>query len=258
MLRASFIFYSSYYEAISELPEEEQGLIYKAIIDYAIAKKEPQTLTPAGKMCFKLIRPTIDAALKRYDASVQNGRSGGRPRSQNQDKPSENLPQTQQEPKQNPEETKGKPSENLNIDIDKDIDKDIDMYVNNNVRVCDREPYMKFFDELFDFYKEGKFYNAAVEIIDAMIGARITAIDGGFKFKNRTWFEKDLLKVYCNIDNEKFRKIVTQLAFNQEIEDRPRYIMGCIFTSGEKPGTNTQESVDDFLKNLLGGDSSEV
>ena len=34
-LRNSFIFFSSYYDAISKLPPEEQGAIYKAIIEYA-------------------------------------------------------------------------------------------------------------------------------------------------------------------------------------------------------------------------------
>ena len=269
MLRESFIFYSSYYEAISEsgLPDDEQGLIYKTIIDYAMAKKEPKNLTPAGKMCFKLIRPTIDAALKRYDASVQNGRSGGRPRTRTQEKPSENLPQTQQEPKPNPEETQEKPSENLDIDMDIDIDKDIDLLVKNKINKCIddsfthvrmREPYIKFFNDSFDYCREGKFYDAAIEIIDEMISARLDAREFGFKFNHKTWFEKELLEVYCNLDNEKFRKIVTQIALNQEIEDRSSYIMGCVFMAGAKPGVSEKEDINNFLKNLLGGDSSEV
>ena len=100
-MRNSFIFYSSYYDAISELPEDEQGLIYKAIIDYAIAKKEPCNLTPACRMCFKLIKPTIDAALSRYDASVENGKKGGAPKgnSNAQKQPRNNQKTTKKQPK---------------------------------------------------------------------------------------------------------------------------------------------------------------
>lgn len=128
-MRASFIFYSSYYDAISELPPEEQGLIYKAIIDYGIAQIEPTNLTPAGKMCFKLIKPTIDAALSRYDASVENGKKGGRPKNptKTQKKPSKNPKETQEEPTTDLEPTKAKPNKNLNKDMDIDLDLEEDL-----------------------------------------------------------------------------------------------------------------------------------
>lgn len=111
-LRNSFIFYSSYYEAISGLPEKEQGKIYKAIIEYAIARKEPTELTIAGKMCFTLIKPTIDSALARYDASVENGKLGGRPKSKSSE--NKNLEKTQQQPIKNQNETQQEPNQNLN------------------------------------------------------------------------------------------------------------------------------------------------
>lgn len=128
-MRNSFIFYSSYYDAISELPEEEQGLIYKAIIDYAIAKKEPKDLTPACRMCFKLIKPTIDAALSRYDASVENGKKGGAPKgnSNAQKQPRNKQKTTQKQPRNNPETTEKQAKINLDIDMDMDLDKDLDI-----------------------------------------------------------------------------------------------------------------------------------
>lgn len=134
-MRASFIFYSSYYEAISELPPEEQGLIYKAIIDYGIAQVEPTNLTPAGKMCFKLIKPTIDAALSRYDASVENGKKGGRPRNnpqETQQEPSKNLEETHTKPTNNLGQSQIEPSKNLNKDMDIDVDLDIDLDIDKD------------------------------------------------------------------------------------------------------------------------------
>lgn len=85
-----FTFYGNYYEAITQgLSEGEQGEVYKAIMDYAFASKTPDLTGPAA-MAFKLIRPTIDASIKRREASRANGLKGGRPTKK---KPTQNLTQ---------------------------------------------------------------------------------------------------------------------------------------------------------------------
>lgn len=140
LIRENFLFYGSYYEAISEsgLPDEEQGLIYKAIIDYAIAKKEPKNLSSAGKMCFKLIKPTIDSALRRYDANVQNGKAGGRPKNQTQQEPKQNPTETQTKPSSNPnktqQETQQEPKQNLIKEKEKEKEKYINIKRENKKR----------------------------------------------------------------------------------------------------------------------------
>lgn len=73
----NLIFYGSYYEAIKELPASEQGKVYKAVIDYAMDQIEPD-LTGVAKAIFVLIRPTLDASIKNYE----NGKKGGRPKSE--------------------------------------------------------------------------------------------------------------------------------------------------------------------------------
>lgn len=73
----NLIFYGSYYEAIKELPESEQGKVYKAIMDYAMEKIEPK-LVGIPKAIFTLIRPTLDASIKNYE----NGKKGGRPKTE--------------------------------------------------------------------------------------------------------------------------------------------------------------------------------
>lgn len=70
----NLIFYGSYYEAIKELPDEEQGKVYKAIIDYGMTKSEPD-LSGISRAIFVLIKPTLDASIKNYE----NGKKGGRP-----------------------------------------------------------------------------------------------------------------------------------------------------------------------------------
>ena len=69
---------------------------------------------------------------------------------------------------------------------------------------------------------------------------------------------KELLQIYLNLDNEKFRKIVTQITLNEEIVDRPRYIMGCVFNVGKKESVlNTKTKLKEFEHNL-GGDNSDI
>lgn len=69
MARDSFIFYRSFYEAISELPKENQADTYDAIMQYALNQKEIE-LTGISKAIFSLVKPQLDANYKKYE----NGR----------------------------------------------------------------------------------------------------------------------------------------------------------------------------------------
>lgn len=71
--RQQFTFYRSYYDAIQELPQEEQASIVLAVCAYAIYEREPQGLSPAASMAFKLIRPTLDSGRKK----AESGKKGG-------------------------------------------------------------------------------------------------------------------------------------------------------------------------------------
>lgn len=71
--RQQFTFYRSYYDAIQEIPKEEQAAIVLAVCAYAIYEEEPQGLSPAASMAFKLIRPTLDSGRKK----AESGKKGG-------------------------------------------------------------------------------------------------------------------------------------------------------------------------------------
>ena len=120
---SGFIFYRSFYEAIKKLPKEYQAELYIAICEYVFDCKEPKNLSGVAEAIFILIKPNIDSATKRYEASVENGKKGGRPAK------NKNPEETQQKPKKNPEETQQKPKQkpDENLDKDKDKDKDIDI-----------------------------------------------------------------------------------------------------------------------------------
>ena len=70
MARDSFIFYRSFYEAIKEIPPEDQLQVYKAISIYALEQKEI-TLTGIARAIFSLVKPQLDANYKKYENGKQ-------------------------------------------------------------------------------------------------------------------------------------------------------------------------------------------
>ena len=116
-MRNKFSFYISYLEAINELPDEQQLQLYRAITRYALLDEMPENLTGFAKACFPLIKPNIDSDNRRYDARVQNGNLGGRPKDEGNEteKPNNNLDITEQKPNHNLTQTETKPNNNLTI-----------------------------------------------------------------------------------------------------------------------------------------------
>lgn len=73
MERDSFTFLRTYYEPLLQLPKEIKLEVLSAIIEYALYGRLAE-LKPVAASLFSLIKPNIDASLKR----AANGRSGGR------------------------------------------------------------------------------------------------------------------------------------------------------------------------------------
>jgi len=83
MERNSFVFYSSFFEAIETLPDASYLRLSKAIAKYALYGEEPTNLQGYEKNIFVLIKPQIDANNKRYEDGKKGkeyGKKGGRPR----------------------------------------------------------------------------------------------------------------------------------------------------------------------------------
>lgn len=124
-MKDSFVFYASFYEAISNLPGDTQLEVYNAICKYALLGELPE-LSPIAKAMFTVMRPVMDAASARYEASVANGRKGGRPKKENLEKPSDNLKGLETGNLE-------KPSPNLNVNVN---DND-NVNVNDNDKVTE-------------------------------------------------------------------------------------------------------------------------
>lgn len=98
--RKTFAFYWSFKDAIRDMPDADKLSVYEAITDFAFFGVDPAGLSPVGRLAWKLIRPQLEASIRRYDACVSNGdkgkefgKLGGRPRKTPDNNPKE-KPQT--------------------------------------------------------------------------------------------------------------------------------------------------------------------
>ena len=110
MLREGFIFYRSYAEALADLENPKVELeLYRAIIKYGTTGEMPE-LSKVAKAMMRLIKPQLDANLRRYE----NGKKGGR----------KNQTETEDIPKENQTETKTEPNGEVVQPKEKDKVKD--------------------------------------------------------------------------------------------------------------------------------------
>lgn len=117
-----FIFYKSFYDSINALDESMQLDVYKALAEYGLTGEMRDDLSPITKALLTAMIPTIDNANKRYVASVENGKKGGRPKKnkevvqeikENLEEPSHNL----EKPKQNLKEPNPNPYVSVSVSV---------------------------------------------------------------------------------------------------------------------------------------------
>lgn len=93
--RDSFVFYRSFFEAVSCMPPKVQAEVYPAIVDYALNGKEPEQLSAIAKGVFILVKPLIDTNAVKAKAGRKGaayGKLGGRPRKNNSTMPTKPEP----------------------------------------------------------------------------------------------------------------------------------------------------------------------
>lgn len=90
MARDSFIFYRSFYEAIDEIPEQNQAEVYRAIMRYALNQEEYE-LEGISKAIFSLVKPQLDANYRKYENGKQKGSKVETKQKQNRSKSKANV-----------------------------------------------------------------------------------------------------------------------------------------------------------------------
>ena len=137
MNKESFIFYRSFYEALTGMSKEKQADCLMAIANYALNGEEPE-LTPEVRLFFTLVKPQIDANNQRF----LNGKKGGRPK------------KTETKPKNNQTETETKPNVNVNVN---DNVNNITPKNNNSNELIILSPYKGFEKCSCDCERKAKF-----------------------------------------------------------------------------------------------------
>lgn len=124
MSKDSFVSYRSFHEALKELTREQYGNVMFAINEYALNQVEIE-LTGIEKMAFTLIKPQLDANIKRQE-NGKYGSLGGRPRKD--ENPKQNTGYENKNPMGNFSQENKNPNENLNAN------ENLNVNVNENER----------------------------------------------------------------------------------------------------------------------------
>ena len=113
-----FIFYQSFYDSINSLDASMQLEVYQALAEYGLTGEMREDLSPVTVALLKAMIPTIDNANKRYQASVENGKKGGRPKKNKETQ--EEKPKNLEKPSNNLDTSRlpsGKPNRNPSVSV---------------------------------------------------------------------------------------------------------------------------------------------
>lgn len=104
MGRKQFTFYESFYSALRRIRKKaDRADAYDAIANYALLGQEPDldSLPDAAAIAFELIRPTLDASVRK----AESGRTGGQRNRKETEQPDGDSPEKKPETR-NPHESK--------------------------------------------------------------------------------------------------------------------------------------------------------
>ena len=93
-----FVVMNEWGEALSPLTDEQVGKVFRIMLNYNKGI-EVEINDPSIKAIWNLIKPNIDRINTKYQASIENGKKGGRPKKPNNNltKPNNNLTETYKE-----------------------------------------------------------------------------------------------------------------------------------------------------------------
>jgi len=118
MIRDSFIFYRSFFEATKPLSQDQKAELFDAICFYSLDQEQIQ-LDPICTAMFSLIKPQLDANYKRFvngKKGADFGKLGGRPK-------------TPKKPLDNPKLTP-----NVNVNVNGNVNDNVNVNVNEKKR----------------------------------------------------------------------------------------------------------------------------
>ena len=133
--KRSFVFYDSFLEAMKHLNDAEFRECVMRIRDYALEDIDEESASPNINIIMALVKPNLDSARRRYEASVENGKKGaefgklgGAPKGNQNARKKQPLNRPQKQP--------------LDVYVEEDVNEEVD--VNEDTPVGDIVPFSSF------------------------------------------------------------------------------------------------------------------
>ena len=120
IIRESFIIFKNWTEAINKLPEKYQLEAYKALTQYGLTGTMPEKVSPYVEALLISFSVGMENSICRYNASVENGKKGGRPPKNQTQNANLEEPKITQQNLEEPNKTKTnqlEPNPNLNVNV---------------------------------------------------------------------------------------------------------------------------------------------
>lgn len=149
-MQNSFVFYDSFRDSVEDMEDNDRLAFYEAIFDYALKGELPTNLSKELARLFKLVRPQIDANIKRR----KDGKKGGRPSKKDCNNPDESIEKNYDEnmvcEEKNYEKTTGFEEENHRLENKKpNVNANANVNVNANVIDDQQTDMLNSIEDLF-------------------------------------------------------------------------------------------------------------
>lgn len=165
LIRDSFIIFKNWTDAINTLPEEYQLEAYKSLVAYGTTGQIPDDISQITKALLISFSVGMENSICRYNASVNNGKLGGRPPKNKEElKTQENLAkpnktQLNLNKPSNSKENPNEPNHNLNVNVNVNDNVNLEKKINKekNTALASSENSSKDFltdKEIVSYIKE--------------------------------------------------------------------------------------------------------
>ena len=129
----SFVFYDSFLSAMKHLNDAEFRECVMRIRDYALDGIDEESKYSCVNMIMELVKPNLDAARRRYMASVENGKKGAE-YGKLGGAPKGNQNARKKQPQKQPLDV------DVNVDVEENENEEVDANVNEDAPVGDIVP----------------------------------------------------------------------------------------------------------------------
>lgn len=143
------IIYRSFFEAISEIPKENQAEVWQAVFEYGLNFKDVE-LNGLSKTIFTLIKPQLDANIKKF----HNGKKPKQKQNQikNEANDKQQLSKTEAKQKQSISKTEANVNDNVNDNENEELEALTAEFLFNEFKK-QKGMALPFFDRMLKVYQ---------------------------------------------------------------------------------------------------------